>query len=354
MKPFQFFAQLLLWPLSFMWESVYRIRRFSYKYGIFSQSRFRLPIISVGNLTFGGTGKTPFTLWLTDYLDSLGARTMILMRGYKGKLEHSSGIVEGERRLGVNPADFGDEALLLSRRVKSASVVVGKKRSDNLNFYFEKEKPDVVVLDDGHQHLQLSRSLDIVLFDALMPLSRYKVAPLGYMREGMSALKDAEVVVIGRADQVERSRLSELKDFLRPHMGGHSLLCEVRYIPTGLFDSRYQMSFSKDQIQGLKVYCVAGIASPSSFFHLIESLGAEVVGKETFPDHHYFETNEMQRILERASRLEAVVVTTEKDIVKMRRVVDDQRLLYLEIKIDFLKGEQEFKEIVSKTFLDAY
>lgn len=337
-----------------MWETVYRIRRFCYKFGLFSQSRFRLPIISVGNLTFGGTGKTPFTLWLTDYLHSLDARTMILMRGYKGKLEHSSGIVESGRRLGINPADFGDEALLLSRRVKSASVVVGKKRSDNLNFYFEKEKPDVVVLDDGHQHLQLSRSLDIVLFDALMPLSRYKVAPLGYMREGMSALKDAEVVVIGRADQVEHSRLAELKKFLRPHMAAHALLCEICYVPTGLYDSRYRMRFNKEQIPGRKVYCVAGIASPSSFFRLVESLGADVVGRETFPDHHYFESTEMEQILERASRLNAVVVTTEKDIVKMRRVVDDQKLLYLEIQVEFLKGEQEFREIVSKTFLDAY
>jgi tetraacyldisaccharide 4'-kinase len=279
---------------------------------------------------------------------------MILMRGYKGKLENSSGIVERGKRLGVNPADFGDEALLLSRRSKSASVVVGKNRSDNLNFYFEKEKPDIVVLDDGHQHLKLSRCLDIVLFDALMPLSRYKVAPLGYMREGLSALKDADVVVIGRADQVERSTLSELKKFLQPHMSVKSLLCEVRYVPTGLYDSRYQVRFYKDQIQGLKVYCVAGIASPHSFFHLVDSLGAEVMGTEAFPDHHYFETDEMERILERAARLDAVVVTTEKDIVKMRRVVDDEKLLYLEIQVDFLKGEQEFKEIVSKTFLDAY
>lgn len=344
----------MLWPISLLWELVYRVRRFSYKYGLLSRSSFRLPIISVGNLTFGGTGKTPFTLWLTDYLDSLDLKVMILMRGYKGKLEHSSGIVKGGRRLGVNPSDFGDEALLLSRRVKRASVVVGKKRSDNLNFYFEKESPDVVVLDDGHQHLQLKRSLNIVLFDALMPLSRYKVAPLGYMREGMSALKDAEVVVLGRADQVERSLLEDLKKFLAPHMGGDSLLCEIRYVPTGLYNSRYQMCYEKDLVRNLRVYGVAGIASPSSFFRLLDSLGAQVVAKETFPDHHYFDSEDMDRILEVATRLDALVVTTEKDIVKMRRVIDDERLFYLEIQVDFLKGEREFKEIVSKAFLDAY
>lgn len=353
-KAFTFLGRLLLRPLSFLWDFYYRIRRFSYKYGLLTQASFRLPIISVGNLTFGGTGKTPFTLWLTDYLSSLDLKVMILMRGYKGKLEHSSGIVKSGRRLGVNPVDFGDEALLLSRRVHNASIVVGKNRSENLKFYFDQEQPDVVVLDDGHQHLQLKRSLNIVLFDALMPISRYHVAPLGYMREGMSALKDAEVVVIGRADQVGATQLQDLRSHLSSSMRNDALLCEICYVPTGLYNSRYQRCYLKEQLQGMKVYCVAGIASPHSFFQLIESLGANIVGKEVFPDHYYFSSDDMKHILDQASRSKALVVTTEKDIVKMRRVVDDERIFYLEIQVDFLKGESEFKEIVSKSFLDAY
>lgn len=338
-------------PLSFVWESLYRVRRFCYNYGIFKQNKFMVPIISIGNLSFGGTGKTPFTLWLADHLDKMDMKVMILMRGYKGKLEKSHGILRGGRKLGVNPVDFGDEALLLSRRLDHVSVVVGKKRSENLDYYFHSESPDVVILDDGHQHLKLYRSLNIVLFDCLMPLEKYKVAPEGYLREGMSALKDADLVVLGRADQVSAKTRADLKEHIQEHTTNEAKFAEIRYLPTGLFSSHYKLKMDLNEMKGLRVICVAGVASPLSFFNLMESLGVEIIAKESFPDHYAFKLEDMTRLIEQAERLEAVLVTTEKDIVKMRRVVDSDKLYYLEIKVDFITGEREAKELIANTFL---
>ncbi len=338
----------LLWPLAWLWDGVYRLRRFLYNYDFIASEKFQVPVISVGNLTFGGTGKTPFTIWLSEYLNQQDKKVMILTRGYKGKLENSSGVLHSGKRLGFNPFEYGDEALLLVRRLKNAVVVVGKKRKQNLEFYFDKELPDVVLLDDGHQHLQLKRNLNIVLFDALMSPERYHVAPLGYMREGFSALKDADLIVIGRASQVERERLDDLQKLISKHCRPDVHFSLMDYKPTGFFDSSYEKSLSPEDIQGKKVICLAGIASPESFFNLVESMGADVIERLSFPDHYFFNVEEVEEIIERARQEGAYVVTTEKDIVKIRRITDSPSLLYLEIQVDFLSGKNEALEIISQ------
>ncbi len=342
------FLGLFLYPLSFLWEWIYRIRRFLYTYGFFSRRHFQVPVISIGNVTFGGTGKTPFTLWVGEYLNSECKKVMVLMRGYRGKLENSFGILKSGRRLGFNPFEYGDEALLLARRLKNASIVVGKKRADNLEFYFEKEKPDAVLLDDGHQHIQLGRRLNVVLFDSLMALDRYKVAPRGYLREGMTALKDADLIVLGRCDLVEPDKIKELKDFIGCYLSPGVPFAEIKYAPSGFFDSSYRLKFNLEQIQGRKAICVVGIASPESFFNLVEGLGADVIEKISLPDHHFFSTEEAKKYLQLADQNDAFLVTTEKDMVKMRRIVDDERIIYLEVQVEFLSGEEQTKEIIAQ------
>lgn len=341
--------QTSLLPLSVIWESIYRIRRFMYNYGLIKQNYFQVPIISIGNLTFGGTGKTPFTLWLSEYLGQTNKRVLVLMRGYKGNLEHGSGLLKSGARLGYNPFEYGDEALVLARRLKNTFIAVGKKRSENLEHYFESVSPDVVLLDDGHQHLKLNRNLNIVLFDSLMSLDKYKVAPRGYMREGFSALKDADIAVLGRADLVTRHKLDTLKRVIKKFNTRISF-AEICYKPTGFYNISYEKAFDIEHLVGKRVICVAGIASPYSFFKNIEKLGIEIIHQASFPDHHYFKAEEIDQLIEMAEKEDAYILTTEKDIVKIRRVADNERILYMEIKIHFLQGEKETKEIISTAF----
>ncbi|MCP4912301.1 MAG: tetraacyldisaccharide 4'-kinase [Oligoflexia bacterium] len=342
LKPFAF----TLYPISLLWEFIYYIRRTFYRFGIFKQNDFEVPIISVGNLTFGGTGKTPFTLWVAQLLNQNKKSVMILMRGYKGKLEHSSGVLRSGKRLGYNPFEYGDEALLLARRIKQGSVVVGKKRSQNLDYYFDKERPDAVILDDGHQHLKLMRDCNIVLFDSLMPLENYKVAPLGYMREGFSALKDAKLVVLGRCDQVTLEKREELKKLIRKTLPFKVPIAEICYRPTGFFGIGHKKVLSLEEMAGKRAVCVAGVASPESFYNMVESLGVEIINKYSYPDHHYFTIEEVKEMLDEVEKENAYLLTTEKDIVKMKKVVDDQRILYLEIMVEFLSGEAEARELI--------
>jgi tetraacyldisaccharide 4'-kinase len=347
-NPILKFFLSLLYPLALLWDGIYRLRRFLYTYDFIESKKFQVPIISVGNLTFGGTGKTPVTIWLSEYLNQQNKRVMILSRGYKGNLEKGSGILRSGKKLGFNPFEYGDEALLLVRRLKDAVVVVGRKRKENLDFYFNKEIPDVVILDDGHQHLKLKRDLNIVLFDALMSTDRYKVAPLGYMREGFSALRDADLIIIGRASQAPKKQLDKLVTLVNKHCNPNVHFSYMDYKPTGFFGSSYDLNLKPEEIHGKKVICVAGIASPESFFNLVESMGADVIDRLSFPDHYFFSVEEVKEILDRAAREDALVITTEKDIVKIRRIIDDPRLLYLEIQVNFLEGKEKALEIISQ------
>lgn len=339
---------ILLYPFSLLWEVIYIVRRVFYKYGILKRNHFAVPIISVGNLTFGGTGKTPFTIWLMEIFNEFHLKPMILTRGYKGNFEKSSGIIVGGEAFRNNPVDYGDEPLLIARRLKEGAVVVGKNRSKNLEYYFEQIRPDVILLDDGFQHLKLFQHFTVVLFDALLPIDLYRTAPLGYLREGLSALKDADAVVISRADQAPPEKINEIKKLISPHLNPKTPISEISYKATGIYNTHFEKLYDLDRLKGKKVVAVAAIASPDSFFKSLENLGAELVDKVIFPDHYYFTANDINELLVLATGHGAWLITSEKDIVKIRRISLDARILYIDIKVHFLKGEDELVSELKK------
>ncbi len=346
MKTLKKVLRVFLQPIAIIWESVYRIRRAFYNYGPLKRYQFKVPIISVGNLSFGGSGKTPFTLWLGKFLESKQKKVMILMRGYKGQLENHQGILHSGRRLGFNPQEYGDEALLFALNLKNATIVIGKNRSQNLIDYFPTEKPDVVLLDDGHQHLKLVRDLNIVLFDALLPLSSYQVAPLGYLREGPTALRDADIVIINRADLVPGAKIEALQTMIKKNLSPTVPIGLIGYQATGLYDSRGELVHPPSSFAGLKVFALAGVASPESFFKMLNNYEMDIVGMASYPDHHFYSSKEMQTVLDKASHENAMVVVTEKDIVKIRHLVEGLPVYYLGIEIKFYDQEEKIKEMI--------
>jgi tetraacyldisaccharide 4'-kinase len=335
-------------PLSFSWEWFYRVRRSLYEYGVLKKQVFKVPVISVGNLSFGGTGKTPTIVWLADLLIEKGLTPVVLTRGYKGQLEHSSGLLKSGQKFRLNPFDYGDEPLMISNKMTKGAVIVGKKRADNLIKYFSDVNPDVVLLDDGFQHLQIYRSFNIVLFDATMELNLYKVAPMGYLREGMSALKDADAIVLSRADMVTSEKLNKLTSMLSEHFHHKPPVALTRYKPLGVFDVHDKYIFSIHELKGLKAIAVTAIASPDSFYRYLESFGVEITEKVSFPDHYFFTPEDVNELLIKASQQSAIILCSEKDMVKMKRVSLDTRILFTKVKVEFMSGETEMVNALSK------
>lgn len=335
-------------PLSLAWEWVYRVRRSFYEYGVFKKTTFKVPVISVGNLSFGGTGKTPTIIWLAEWLIKHGLTPVVLTRGYKGQLEHSSGLLKSGQKFRLNPYDYGDEPLMISNKMSRGAVIVGKRRSENLLKYFSEVKPDVVLLDDGFQHLQIYRSFNIVLFDATMPFNLYKVAPLGYLREGMSALKDADAIIISRADMVTPEKLERLQEQLREHYHHNPPVALTSYKPVGVFDVHDKYIFSNHELKGLRAIAVTAIASPDSFYKYLETFGVEITERVSFPDHYFFTPEDVNDLLIKASQQSAIIICSEKDMVKMKRVSLDSRILFTKVKVEFISGEKELLQGLSK------
>lgn len=346
------FKGIFFSPLAFIWNLLHFLRRTFYDYGILKQKSFQVPIISVGNLTFGGTGKTPFTLWLAEYLQEKNKKVMILMRGYKGRLENSHGLIISGKRMAPDPIEYGDEALLFARRLENASIVVGKKRSENLSFYFPKIEPDVVLLDDGHQHIKIKRKKNILLFDATIPLAHYLSAPMGCMREGFFALKDVDLIVVSKAKIAGPEKVIALKEFLRTHLSNSIDFAEIDYKANGFYNAANDLILTTAQIKGKKIICVAGVANPKSFFKLLEDLGAEIIVTESFRDHHYFTSDEINALLSYAKEEDALIITTEKDMVRIKKIIEDDSILFLEVAVEFISGEEKVKKIIDDCFLN--
>ncbi len=335
-------------PLSIIWEWVYRVRRSFYEYGVFKKNTFKVPVVSVGNLSFGGTGKTPTIIWLADWLNEQGLTPVVLTRGYKGLLENSSGLLKSGQKFRLNPFDYGDEPLMISNKMKKGAVIVGKRRAENLLKYFSEVHPDVVLLDDGFQHLQIFRSFNLVLFDATMPMELYKVAPLGYLREGLTALKDADGIIISRSDMVSKEKLNKLLALISGHILHRPPLALTRYHAVGIFDVHDKYIFSVPELKGLKVIAVTAIASPESFYRYLENYGVDITEKVSFPDHYFFTPDDVNELLIKAAQQSAYIMCSEKDMVKMKRVSLDGRILFTKVKVEFMSGEKELAGALSK------
>jgi tetraacyldisaccharide 4'-kinase len=293
-------------------------------------------------------GKTPFIIWMTEFFNRESLKPAVLTRGYKGSLENASGMIQSGESFRSNPVDYGDEPLLISRKMKEGAVIVGKRRSENLRRYFGEVQPDVVLLDDGFQHLELYRAFNIVLFDASLPKEMYKVAPMGYLREGLTALKDADAIVLSRCDQVSKDKVEELIDFLAPYHHPDIPLAKVRFIPMGIYNTYQKKIMEIEDLKGRKVIGVAAITSPESFFQMLESLGAEVVERVHYPDHHFFTSEDVNDLLLKSSYHEALIMTSEKDMVKLRRISQDSRINSLNVVVDFIEGEDKFVGEIKK------
>lgn len=335
--------KLLLWPLSLLWGSIHRFRRFAYQAEIFSSKKFRVPVISVGNLSFGGTNKTPFTLFLSFLLNKQQKKVAVLMRGYKGKLENKGGLLsKGEAKNSVE--DFGDEATLLINSNPDLDIIVGKNRAQNLEKFYNQINSDVVLLDDGFQHLAIKRDLDIVLLDSTMELSRYKTFPMGYLREDLDALADAEIIVYTRCDQVDPIQLLELKSSILPYLRHGVIELEAALQPVGIFNKNGHLEMDLKSLSGKKINAFCGIANPDTFFASLEKLGAIIEKKFTFRDHHFFSDKELTRMLKEGESKDTIFLTTEKDFVRISETFRNGRIFYLGAQIKILKGIEELEK----------
>ena len=304
----------ILSVLSLLYCSALYARRAWYRLPWSGRKTLPCTVISVGNITLGGTGKTPAVIDIAGLILRRGKLPVVISRGY-GRLDESLvSIVSDGHLVQHDPARNGDEPVLIADRLTGVPVVVGADRYEASLTALRHFHPDVVVLDDGFQHIRLQRTIDIVLIDAAEPFGSGKLFPAGVLREPLTALKRAHAILITRTDR-DRD-LSSLKTALRRYTAAR--IFTSSHVPLDLVNIATKETRPLSSLLQAVVLAFSGIARPAPFLSLLDSLGAVVKSSCIYPDHHVYDRNDLANIFRQAADEQVnMIITTEKDAVRL-------------------------------------
>lgn len=303
-----------------------------YRRGAQRGYRAPCPVISVGNLTVGGTGKTPMVIRLARWIQASGGRVAVVSRGYRQKSRAKVTVVSDHERVWLAPPEAADEAALLARTLPGVAVLTGSDRAALIRHATQRLGSDWILMDDGFHRLDVERDLDLVLLDARRPFGNGFLLPGGILRESPEALERCDGVILTRAEDAEVARRA--REMLRERFFKGRILAAT-HRPTGWIDARQPGAVAP--LAGLtgSVLAFCGLAAPEGFRRTLEGLGVRVAGFHPFPDHHAFTLGEVRGLVDQARRLGAgVLVCTEKDLVKLDRVVGEVALPVLALRVE--------------------
>jgi len=338
----------LLWPLELVYRFVVRVRAFAYARGWLRARRLPVRVVSVGNLTVGGTGKTPLVLRLAALLGQRGQRVAILTRGY-GRREQMPLIINGRGETKqYTPELMGDEPILLARRLPDVTIGIGPDRhrmGERILKMEGAEPPGVFLLDDGFQHLGLARDLDIVVLDATNPFAGDAALPAGLLREPVAALKRADMIVLTRTNTGTPPSVHEKLQRYNPRAPVFRAQTRLE----GVYDAATHRAANLYALKQQKVFAYCGIGNPEAFWEDVRRWGFELVGTLAFPDHHRYKIDDFKAIIARADRAGArALLTTEKDMINLTVIPPSiPPSFYCRIELEF-EDEAAFAAVVAE------
>lgn len=306
-----------LTPLSWLYVVGLEAYLLPYRIGWRRRHRLPCPVVSVGNLSSGGTGKTGLALTLVRALRSAGVDVCVLSRGYKGAHEGGVGVVSDREHVLLSPAEAGDEAFLLARALPGTPVVVGRDRRQTGDQAWERFRPQIVVLDDGMQYYQLHRDREITLLDANLPFGNGRTLPAGILREPPAHLRRSDWVVLSGMETENGSPNREVTERVKRNLG-HSRILRGCYRGVGLRDMVGDERFELAMLAGRRVATICALGNPAQFERQVAHAGADVVHAVRYPDHYAPSEGEIREALDAcmAAGAEAAIVS-EKDAVKL-------------------------------------
>ncbi len=351
----------VLKQLSRIYRSVIQLRLFCYNNGLFRHHMLGCQVISVGNLTVGGTGKTPVVEIFARELQKAGRRVAILSRGYKKakppffqrvankftlhERRSPPRVVSDGTRLLLDSAMSGDEPYMLASNLPDVAVLVGKDRVKSGRYAINKLGCDTLILDDGFQYLALKPRVQIVLVDKTNPFGNENVLPRGILREPVKNIKRANFIFITKSDGKDTQPLRDRIRALNPK----AEIIECRHCPRYLQNVFTNERRELDALAGMQVTSLSGIAAPAGFEKSIEAFGAELLERHRFADHHRYTQQELINIINTSDALGAdAIITTEKDAVRFPNIGRrDVPIYYMRVDIEILSGAQDFKDSIA-------
>ena len=346
----------VLKALSVVFAGIVGTRYFLYRIGILRRFPLGVQVVSIGNVTAGGTGKTPVTEIFARTLAAEGRKVAILSRGYRRKeapwwvrmftqVVTPPLVVSDGRHVLIDSAEGGDEPYMLASNLPGVAVVVDRDRVKAGRYAVKRLGCDTIILDDGFQYQKLKHAIEVVLVDATNPFGNGNMLPRGILREPARNLKHADIIFLTKCS----GDVSAVRDEIR-RLNGTAEIVECTHAPKMLRDVWSREEFPLSWLQGKTTCTLSGIASPKGFENSLRRLGARVVWCERYADHPRSDSSEILYALNRTADMGAdALVTTEKDAVRFPRLeTAPVRCLYLRIAIEILSGAESFDQIINR------
>lgn len=347
------FLEMILSVFSAMYGTVIRIRDIFYLRGIFSRKRLSCRVISIGNITVGGTGKTPMTIYLAETLTGLGYKVVVVSRGYRRRVEKKGGIVSNGKEILMGPDSSGDEPFMMAARLNIIPVVVGQQRYNAGQLAIKNFNPDIILLDDGFQHRKLFRDIDLLLLDSGRPFGNFHLIPRGVLREPAASIKRADAFIITRSFSDNTATLDTISAVSnkQPVFEAYNTFYFFKVKKGGVSNpaSDFQNKLSEDfsSVAGKKVVAFSGIAGNSHFRKTLEEFKCDLLEFSGFPDHYRYTVDDMGQISKSVrDRRAELVMTTEKDFARMDGKFDfPVDIIVVGVKM-CLKDDKSFREFI--------
>ncbi len=305
-RPLKDYLVYFLFPLAIFYWGVMYWRNLFYRYGFFVSRRLPCNVISVGNITVGGTGKTPTVIFLAQYFNRMGKKVAILSRGY-GRTTKGTVLVSDGKEIKVHWKESGDEAFLISKKLSRVPVVVDEDRFRGGMFIIQQFNPEIILLDDGFQHRGLERDLDLVLVNSGDTIPDHKLLPYGLLREPWINIKRGSAILLTKTNLIKP----------KPY-----LLRKVKETGLPILRSVVRSSISSfspdtpENLNGQTVFLVSAIGDSFGFKRTVEKMGCQIVGEKIFPDHFNYSQSAWKNVESLLSSTD-YIITTEKDWVKI-------------------------------------
>ena len=347
----------LLHSFSLVYRQLVNLKLWGYETGIFKRKRLGCYVISLGNITVGGTGKTPTAQYLAATIRDMGRRVVILNRGYRAKWRGDVGIVSDGQKLYMDATEAGDEAFMLAKHLPEVPVLIGAERALTGQYAIEHFGAEVAILDDGYQHWQLARDMDILLIDAVNVFGNGYMLPRGTLREPVSHIERAGVCLLTKVDQAVGVSREHIKNTIRKY-NEKALIVESIHRPRRFVELKdWHRDIAGEGVDikalaGKRVMAVSAIGNPMSFEQTLCDIGARIAESLRFPDHHEYTTKELQDVLDQAVSLGAeAIVFTEKDAVKIPLTIIEAKapipMFVICVEVTFQEGAEPFQAMLS-------
>ncbi|MFH0733102.1 MAG: tetraacyldisaccharide 4'-kinase [bacterium] len=339
-------SRLLLYPISIIYSLVIKVRNILFNKGLFKAVKVSANVISIGNITVGGSGKTPTVIYMIELLKSMGIKTGVLSRGYRRKTKGYLFVSDGNK-IFANVADAGDEIYLAAEECKVPAAVC-EKRVEGAQKLIKDAKVEAIILDDAYQHRWIYRDLNVLIFDqrflVVSKENQQQMLPMGLMREPFKECKRADVILINR----KFSPHKEIPVKISKNFGDKPVFY-VGYKANSFVDIKNHTHYKLDDFIGQKSLVVCGIAKPHSFLSVLENNKIDISNKLLFTDHKDYESKEISLIRKKFYDTNSnSVITTQKDAVKLKKYskeLDDIDIYYL--KIELIPEEKEkFEKLI--------